>query len=54
MLSLSSRGYTITEIAAILHRSPDLVKHYCKQVFDRLGVNNVAHALALADDLCLI
>lgn len=54
MLSLSSRGYSLDEIAKMLHRSVPAVKHYRKQVFDRLGVKNVAHALALADDLCLI
>lgn len=54
MLLLSSRGYTVTEIAAILHRSPDTVRYYRKQVFDRLGAENVSHALAIADTLCLM
>lgn len=54
MLSLSSRGYSVDEIARMLHRSPDTVRYYRKQVFARLGVDNVAHALAVADELCLI
>ena len=53
-LSLSSRGYSINEIAKMIGRSVPSVKHYRKRVFDRLGVDNVAHAIAVADDLCLI
>lgn len=54
MLSLSSRGYSIDEIAKMMKRSIPTVKHYRKQVFERLGVDNVAHAIAVADELCLI
>ncbi len=54
MLSLSSRGYSVEEIAAMMYRSVDTVKYYRKNVFARLGVSSVSHALAVADDLCLI
>lgn len=54
MLSFTSRGYSIEEIARIMCCSIPTVKLYRKQVFDRLGADNAAQAIALADSLCLI
>lgn len=48
MLVLSSRGYSVGEIAEIMHKSEDTVKLYRKQLFDKLDAGNITEAMAYA------
>ena len=54
MLSLSAQGLSVNQVAALMHKSVNSVKHYRKEAFRKMGVANIAQAIALVDDLCLI
>ena len=48
MLVLSSRGYSVGEIAEKMHKSEDTVKLCRKQLFDKLDAGNITEAMAYA------
>lgn len=48
ILSLYASGLTINEIAEKLFISADTVKFHRKKLFEKIGVNNIAEALAYA------
>lgn len=48
VLTLSSQGYTMSEIAVRMCRSVDSVKFYRRNLFKRLDVKNITEALAYA------
>lgn len=48
ILSLSASGLKINEIADKIFVAPDTVKFHRKKLFDKIGVNNIAEALAYA------
>ncbi|SFN23650.1 regulatory protein, luxR family [Chryseobacterium oleae] len=48
ILSLYASGLTINEIGEKLFISADTVKFHRKKLFDKIGVNNIAEALAYA------
>lgn len=45
MLIYAARGYTIDEISHLMYRSVDTVKMYRRNIFKKLGVNNINEAL---------
>ncbi|MBR4229901.1 MAG: helix-turn-helix transcriptional regulator [Bacteroidales bacterium] len=45
MLVYAARGYTIDEISHLMYRSVDTVKMYRRNIFKKLGVNNINEAL---------
>ncbi|MCM1520889.1 MAG: helix-turn-helix transcriptional regulator [Lachnoclostridium sp.] len=45
VLGLSTQGYTMTDIAKILCRSIDTVKAYKRNLFKKMGVNNITEAI---------
>lgn len=46
ILQLSSRGFTITEIAEEIFLSPDTIKFHRKKLFEKLEVSNISEAIA--------
>jgi DNA-binding CsgD family transcriptional regulator len=50
ILLLSARGYTMAEIADRLCMSINTVKFHKTKIFDRLNVNSIAEALAVASN----
>ncbi len=48
VLKYSMMGYTMNEIAEIVHRSFDTVKVYRKQILEKLGAENIAEAIVIA------
>ncbi|WP_343632805.1 PAS and helix-turn-helix domain-containing protein [Fluviicola sp.] len=48
VLRLYAQGLTITQIAEKIYVSPDTVKYYRRKIFERLSVNNIVEALAVA------
>lgn len=54
ILKLVEQGLRNREIGARLHISEETVKWYLKRVYESLGVNNRAHALARVRDLKLL
>ncbi len=48
VLTLSIQGYTMTEIADRICLSPDTIKKYRKQIFEKLGVRNISEAIMSA------
>ena len=54
ILTLSAQGYTMKEIAGLMLRSFDTVKFYRRQIFEKLGVQNITEALALATNYGLV
>ena len=45
MLTLSIQGYTMSEIADKMCLSPETIKKYRKQIFEKLGVRNISEAI---------
>ena len=54
ILRLSSRGFTINEIAEDIYISPNTVKFHRKSLFVKLEVNTISEAIALATSARLI
>lgn len=54
ILQLSTRGFTINEIADEIFVSPDTVKFHRKKLFERLGVTNISEAIVYATNNKLI
>lgn len=54
MLQLSSRGYTINEIAEVIFVSPETVKFHRRKLFDKLEVSNITEAISYATNNKLI
>ena len=54
ILTLSAQGYTMKEIAEKMLRSFDTVKFYRRQIFEKLDVQNITEALALATNYGLV
>lgn len=54
VLSLSTQGYTMKEIANMICRSVDTVKAYRRSIFQKMHVKNITEALIYAQDRQLI
>jgi len=54
ILQLSTRGYTINEIADTIFVSPDTVKFHRKKLFEKLEVANISEAIVCAANNRLI
>jgi len=54
ILQLSTRGYTISEIAETIFVSPDTVKFHRKKLFEKLEVANISEAIVCAANNKLI
>lgn len=54
VLSLSAQGLTAKEIADSIHKSLDSIKAYKRNVFNKLGVNNISSAIVFAQNNKLI
>lgn len=54
ILQLSTRGYTINEIAETIFLSPDTIKFHRRKLFDKLGVTNISEAIMYATNNKLI
>ena len=54
ILQLSSRGYTINDIAEEIFISPDTVKFHRRKLFDKLEVSNISEAITCATNNRLI
>ncbi|MCM1521903.1 MAG: helix-turn-helix transcriptional regulator [Muribaculaceae bacterium] len=54
ILSLSTQGLTVREIAAFVNKSEDTVKTYKRAVFEKLGVDNISQAVSMAQNFNLI
>lgn len=50
ILSLSSQGYTMNEIAGIIFKSIDTVKTYKRNLFSKMEVKNIVEALTYAQN----
>ncbi len=48
VITLSIQGYTMAEIADKMCLSPDTIKKYRKQLFEKLGVRNITEAIIAA------
>ncbi|MDE6395851.1 MAG: helix-turn-helix transcriptional regulator, partial [Muribaculaceae bacterium] len=48
VITLSIQGYTMTEIADKMCLSPETIKKYRKQIFEKLGVRNISEAIMYA------
>ena len=48
VLCLSAQGQTSEEIALVMHRSVDTIKHYKKDLFKKMNVKNITEALICA------
>ncbi|SMG28861.1 regulatory protein, luxR family [Marivirga sericea] len=46
IMQLSSRGFTVSEIAEAIFLSPDTVKFHKRKLFEKLAVSNLAEAIA--------
>ena len=54
VITLSTQGFTMTEIAEKMCLSPDTIKKYRKQIFEKLGVRNISEAIVAATNNKLI
>ena len=54
VLILSAMGFTMSEIASEVDRSFDTIKAYRKNIFEKLGVDNISEAISLAMNYRLI
>ncbi len=54
ILQLSSRGFTINEIAEEIFVSPDTVKFHRRKLFEKLDVTNISEAITYATNNKLI
>ena len=54
VLKYSAMGYTMDEIADLVHRSFDSVKVYRKTILEKLGADNIAEAINIAMNFRLI
>lgn len=54
VITLSAQGYTTAEIAGLMCLSPDTIKKYRKQIFDKLSVRNISEAIVAATNNRLI
>lgn len=54
VLSLSTQGYTMNDIADNICKSVDTVKAYKRSIFQKLDVRNIAEAVAYAQNHQLI
>ncbi|MBE6319144.1 MAG: helix-turn-helix transcriptional regulator [Bacteroidales bacterium] len=54
VLKFSAMGYTMNEIAELVHRSFDTVKVYRKNIFEKLGAENISEAINIAMNYRLI
>lgn len=54
VLTLSSQGYTMTEIADKICRSHDTIKKYRQHIFEKLNVRNITEAIVAATNSKLI
>ena len=54
VITLSIQGYTMTEIGDKMCLSPDTIKKYRKQIFDKLGVRNISEAIIAATNSKLL
>ncbi len=54
VLSLSTQGYTMSEIADNICKSIDTVKAYKRSIFQKMGVKNIAEAVTYAQNHQLI
>lgn len=54
VLRLYAQGLSITQIAEKMFVSPDTVKYYRRRIFERLAVNTIVEALAVAVNSKLI
>ena len=54
MIRLANQGLSVGEIANEINRSEDSVKGYRKSIFQKLGVGNMSHAIAVATHRRLI
>ena len=54
ILQLSTRGFTINEIAESIYVSPDTVKFHRRKLFDKLDVTNISEAIMYATNNKLI
>ena len=48
VIILSIQGYTMTEIGDKMCLSPETIKKYRKQIFEKLGVRNITEAIIAA------
>ncbi len=48
VITFSIQGYTMSEIADKMCLSPDTIKKYRKQLFEKLGVRNITEAIVAA------
>ncbi|MDE6303224.1 MAG: helix-turn-helix transcriptional regulator [Paramuribaculum sp.] len=48
VITLSIQGYTMNEIGDKMCLSPDTIKKYRKQIFEKLGVRNISEAIIAA------
>lgn len=48
VITLSIQGFTMSEIGNKMCLSPDTIKKYRKQVFEKLGVRNISEAIVAA------
>ena len=54
VITLSIQGYTMTEIGDKMSLSPETIKKYRKQIFDKLGVRNISEAIIAATNSKLL
>ncbi len=54
ILTYSTRGFTISQIAESIFVSPDTVKFHRRKMFDKLGVSNISEAIFFATNNKLI
>ena len=54
VLKYSAMGYTMNEIADLVHRSFDSVKVYRKTILEKLGADNITEAINIAMNFRLI
>lgn len=54
VIRLANQGLSVGKIAHKLNRSADSVKGYRKKIFQKLGVENITEAIAMATHLRLI
>ncbi|MDE6653580.1 MAG: helix-turn-helix transcriptional regulator [Muribaculaceae bacterium] len=48
VITLSIQGYTMSEIGDMMCLSPETIKKYRKQIFEKLGVRNISEAIVAA------
>lgn len=54
MLRLTLQGHSLEAIGRLMYKSPESVKYYRRQVFEKLNVRNITEALVVAADYCLL